>query len=96
MKCGLVTKDEIRTRAVARLWASSTTGEGIQRTYSLAERSALADGDLVTLLDTEGRRDVRRQVLVSLLVTGILGDEVEVFASDDEGSVHLGRNDSAG
>jgi hypothetical protein len=26
------------------------------------------------------------EVLVALLVTGILGDEVEVFAADDEGT----------
>ena len=42
--------------------------------YSLAERSALADGDLVTLLNTEGGRDVRRHVLVSLLVTVYVGE----------------------
>lgn len=35
-------------------------------------------------------------VLVSLLVTRVLGDEVEVFSSDDDGSVHLGGNDGAG
>jgi hypothetical protein len=39
---------------------------------------------------------VRSQVLVSLLVTGVLGDEVKVFSADDEGSVHLGGNDGAG
>jgi hypothetical protein len=33
---------------------------------------------------------------VSLLVTGVLGDEVEVLSSDDDGSVHLGGNDGAG
>lgn len=36
------------------------------------------------------------EVLVSLLVTGVLGDEVEVLASDDDGSVHLGGNNGAG
>jgi hypothetical protein len=65
-------------------------------TDSLAERPALADGDLVTLLDTESGGDVGGQVLVSLLVTGVLGDEVEVLAADDQGSVHLGGNDGAG
>jgi hypothetical protein len=39
---------------------------------------------------------VRSQVLVSLLVSGVLGDEVEVFSADDEGTVHLGGNDGAG
>ena len=39
---------------------------------------------------------MRSKVLVSLLVTGVLGDEMEVFSADDESSVHLGGNDSAG
>jgi hypothetical protein len=39
---------------------------------------------------------VRSKVLVSLLVTGVLGDEVEVLSADDQGSVHLGGNDGAG
>lgn len=65
-------------------------------TYSLAQRSALANGNLVTLLNTEGRGDVGSQVLVSLLVTGVLGDEVEVLAADDDGTVHLGGDNGAG
>ena len=36
------------------------------------------------------------EVGVSLLVSGVLGDEVKVFAADDQGSVHLGRDHSAG
>ena len=36
------------------------------------------------------------KVLVSLLITGVLGDEVEVFSADDQSSVHLGRDDFAG
>jgi hypothetical protein len=35
------------------------------------------------------------EVLVALLVTRVLGDEVEVLSSDDESSVHLGGNDGA-
>jgi hypothetical protein len=62
---------------------------------SLAERSALANGDLVTLLDTESGRNVGGNVLVSLLVTRVLRDEVKVLAADDDGSVHLGGNDGA-
>ena len=53
------------------------------QTYSLAERSALANGDLVTLLDTESGRNVGGNVLVALLVTRVLRDEVEVLAADD-------------
>lgn len=52
----------------------------------LAERAALANDDLVTGLDTESRADVGSEVLVSLLVTGVLADEVEVFAADDQGT----------
>ena len=64
--------------------------------YGLAQRSALSNGNLITLLNSESWRDVRSQVLVSLLVTGVLGDEVKVFSADDESSVHLGGNDCAG
>lgn len=33
---------------------------------------------------------------MSLLVSGVLGDEVQVFAADDECTVHLGADDGAG
>lgn len=36
------------------------------------------------------------KVLVPLLVTVVLGDVVEVFTADDNGTVHLGRDDTAG
>lgn len=36
------------------------------------------------------------KVLVPLLVTVVLGDVVEVFTADDDGTVHLGRDDTAG
>jgi hypothetical protein len=65
-------------------------------TYSFAERTALSNSHLVTIFDTESRADVCSQVLVSLLVTGILGNEVKIFATDDESSVHLGGDDGAG
>lgn len=39
---------------------------------------------------------MRSQVGVSLLVSGVLGDEVKVFSSDNEGTVHLGGNNGAG
>ena len=35
------------------------------------------------------------QVLVSFLISGIFGYEVEIFTTDDKGSVHFGRNDCA-
>lgn len=33
---------------------------------------------------------------MSLLVTGVLGNEVEVLATDDDGTVHLGGHNGAG
>lgn len=66
------------------------------KSYSLAERSALANGDLITFFDTESGRDVGGQVGVSLLVPGVLGDKVKVFSADDQGSVHFRRYDGAG
>lgn len=33
---------------------------------------------------------------MSFLVSGIFGDEVEVFTADDESSVHLGRDNGSG
>jgi hypothetical protein len=55
-------------------------------TDGLGEGPALANDDLVTGLDTESGRDVGGEVLVALLVTGVLGDEVEVFTADDQGA----------
>lgn len=63
---------------------------------SLAEGSALANGDLVTLLNTESGGDVSGNVLVSLLITRVLGDKMQVLSSDDDGAVHLGGNDGTG
>jgi len=36
------------------------------------------------------------KVLVSLLVSGVLGDEVKVLSADDEGAVHLGGDNGSG
>ena len=74
---------------------SGASSRGV-KTYGLAERPALANGNLVTLRHTEGRADVRSQVVVPLLVTVVLGDVVEVFAADDQGTVHLGGDDGTG
>lgn len=35
------------------------------------------------------------EVLVALLVTAVLGNVVEVFTADDDGTVHLGRHNTA-
>jgi len=33
---------------------------------------------------------------VALLISAVLGNEVEVFAADDESSVHFGRDNGSG
>jgi hypothetical protein len=53
------------------------------------------DCDLIADVDTECRAGVCSQVLVSLLVTVVLGDVVQVFPADDDGAGHLGRDDAA-
>lgn len=63
--------------------------------YRLAQRSTLPDCDLIPFLHTESWRYVRCQILVSLFVSRIFRDEVKVFTSDDEGSVHFGRDDGS-
>jgi hypothetical protein len=65
-------------------------------TYRLAQRPALSNGNLVTLFNTESWRNMRSQILVPLLVSGVLGDEVEILATDDESTVHLGGDDGSG
>jgi len=56
---------------------------------------ALADGDHLSLGDLEGRREMRRDVLVSLLVSVVLLDVVQVVTANDDGAVHLGRDHGA-
>lgn len=61
----------------------------------LGEGSALADKGNVTDLDGEGGGAVGSEVSVSLLVSVIFGDVVEVVPSDDNGAVHFGGDDDA-
>ena len=63
--------------------------------HSLAERSALSDQNDVTDFDVEGRLDVSGEVSVSFLVSVVFGHIVEIIASDDDGSLHLGGNDDS-
>lgn len=65
-------------------------------TNSLGEGTALADGNSVTDLDTESGRNVGGNVLVALLVSRVLGDEVKVLSADNDGAGHLGRDNLAG
>lgn len=63
---------------------------------SLRKRSALTNDNNVTLLDTESWGNVSSDVLVSLLVSVVFWNKVEVVSSDDDSSVHFGGNNSSG
>lgn len=64
---------------------------------SLGQGTAFTDSDNITNLDAnEGRRAVSSQVLVSLFVTVVLLDVVQVFTADDDGALHLGAHDGTG
>ena len=62
----------------------------------LGKRTALTNGNNITLSDTESRRNVGSKVLMSLLVTVVLGDVVKVLTSENDGTVHLGGNNGTG
>lgn len=64
-------------------------------TYGLAQWSTLSNSNLITLLNTESWRDVCSKVLVSLLVSSVLRDEMKVFSADNKCTVHFGGDDSA-
>lgn len=61
---------------------------------SLGKRSALTNNNNVTFLNTECWRNVGGNVLVSLLVSVVFWNKVEVVSSDDDGSVHFGGDNS--
>ena len=63
----------------------------------LGEGTALTDSHTVALLDaTEAGGAVGSEVGVTLLITVVLGDVVEVLTTDDDGAVHLGGADDTG
>lgn len=57
---------------------------------SLGERTALADGDKITLthVDKAGRA-VDSHVFVSLLKSAVFGDVLQVISAHNDGSLHL-------
>jgi len=66
-------------------------------TDGLGEGSALTDSDNVTSLNTdESRRQMGRQVPVTLLITVVLGNVMQVLATDGNGALHLGRDNDTG
>ena len=61
---------------------------------SLGQGTAFTDSDDITGLDTnESGRAMNSEVLVSLLITVVLLDVVQVFTTDDDGAFHLGGHD---
>ena len=59
----------------------------------LGKWSALSDSNDVTFLDSETRGAMSNEVSMSLLVSIVLLDEVEVVSSDDDGVSHLVGDD---
>ncbi len=55
---------------------------------------ALTSDDAITHRHLEARGDVGGKVLVSLLITIVLLDEVQVVTAKDDGALHLGRNNN--
>jgi hypothetical protein len=64
-------------------------------TNSLGKRTALSNGDNITILDSESWGAVSSNVLVSLLESTVLGDVVKVISADDNGTLHLGGDDES-
>ena len=57
-----------------------------------SEGPALADNDNVTFLDCKCGGAVHWDISVSLLVSVVFGDVVEIVSSDDDGSLHFCGN----
>ncbi len=62
-------------------------------THSLGERTALTNGDNITFLHTEARREMGSNVLVTLLETLVLTHVVQVITTHNDRALHLvGKN----
>lgn len=96
----LLDTEDVETHGLGQRPAQITVSTHVS--HSTTQRKevtipALTDSHNITNLDTnEARRHVSSQVLVTLLVTVVFGDVVEVFTTDDDGPLHLsdGHNDT--
>jgi hypothetical protein len=61
-------------------------------TNGFRERTALSNGDNITVLYSECRGAMGSNVLVPFLKTTVLLDVVQVVSSDNDGPLHLGRH----
>jgi len=59
------------------------------------EGSAFSDEDDISFFDCESRGDVSGDVSVSLLVSVVFRDVVEVITTDNNSALHLGGNDDS-
>jgi len=59
----------------------------------LGEGTALANSHDITGLDTESGGAVNGNVVMALLKSSVLGNEVQVIASDDNGPCHFTSRD---
>ena len=85
----------LELRELLRLGRSNGNLQDVE-SNGLGDWSTLTNNNNVTFLDTESWGNVSSQVLVSLLVSVVLWNVVQVFSSDDDGSVHLGGNNGTG
>lgn len=75
--------------------SNAPSASGKRASYRLAQGPALPNSNLITLLNTESRRYVCSQIAMSLLVTVIFWNIVEIISSYNNGTVHLCRYNSA-
>ena len=85
----------MRNERLASLGTARDHLEGVE-TNSLRQRAALTNDNLITFVATEARGDVGRDVGVTLFITLVLANEVQVIHAHDDGAVHLGGLDDAG
>lgn len=76
-----------------RLGAGVSNSQNVE-SNGLGQRSTLTGSNVVTFLDSEGWGDVSSKVLMSLFVSVIFRNIVQVVSSDNDGSVHLGGDNS--
>ena len=85
----------MRNERLASLGTARDHLEGVE-TNGLRQRAALTNDNLITFVATEARGDVGRDVGVTLFITLVLANEVQVIHAHDDGAVHLGGLDDAG
>jgi hypothetical protein len=85
----------VRNERLASLGTARDHLEGVE-TNGLRQRAALTNDNLITFVATEARGDVGRDVGVTLFITLVLANEVQVIHAHDDGAVHLGGLDDAG